>query len=106
MSKKKRVYVKRLSADELASMSDDELQSKHNYCIDLLNVGLQNEAEQQAWETELAYIQREILTRKTRYDLHVMYMRNIAEQDREFLRQEASLPVVNFDNFVPGRDNV
>lgn len=108
MSKKKRVYVQRLSLDEINSMSDDELRDKHMHFYRVLenNHSWHSDGEREAWETELAYVAREIDIRQTRYSMHDQYIRSIREQEREFEREEATLPVVNFDNFVPGRHNV
>ena len=106
--KKKRFFVKKLTQDELSSLSDDELRSTHFYHnerAESLAYQYQDD-ELYAVRTELAYIQREIQERTLRFQIHEKYRQELRNKELEFEREEENLPVVNFDNFVPGRNNV
>lgn len=106
--KKKKFFVKKISQDELSSMSDEDLHDSHAYLVEQIENAerFNNEEEAKAWQVELTYAQRELETRRLRFQIHETYKQELRAREIEFEREEERLPTVNFDNFVPGRNNV
>ena len=85
--------------DLLACGLDDELTSRLQTLES--DRGKINDAgfDPTMWEVEVAYVRRELQIRRARRELHDQYMNSMREQERAFIAEEASLPVVDFDNF-------
>lgn len=81
--------------DDLAAMSDEELNSKSYALHADRNKVIDRGIDAKLWDIELAYVYREFQLRRTRRDVHERFMR---DQARQFAEEEARLPSAEFDN--------
>lgn len=84
-----------INMDDLAVMLDDELYARLTALDADRNKVLDARLDASMWETETAYVRRELQLRRSRRDAHDTYLR---EQARLFAEEERDLPSADFDN--------
>jgi len=99
MGKAKNVEkVERVSMDALASMSDEELMSIHQELNAGRDLWLRTHSAARLYEDELAYVLREHQLRRTHREAHDRYTDALTRELDELMREEASLPNIDFSN--------
>lgn len=86
-----------LTIDQLGQLSDEELITQLRSMRSALDIVRKERCSAKEWQTELCYIERELILRRTRREAHQEYLASIGEVHSNEI-QEKNLPSADLDN--------